>query len=211
MIALVLSTVVGCASGKQINGRGSSAPKTAEGSVVPPVTIGKLPPSVTPPLDAVALQDADLPTEGVERLAACGGIQIFEIKKEVADVRPSVILNTFARRFDDGRVHNSRVVGAATAGDACVLFLDSAVEAPGWELKIVFTPDRGETWYLSSEVKKPYYLASFEAASFDTATSGCMTLKLDAGYGTDVASGRYQACTTDSGGTWTPFELIVEP
>lgn len=159
-----------------------------------------------PPRESLALKATAVPAAAdVASHDACGGLETFELRREVADVSPGVLIGGEARVFDDARLHNLGIVGAASAGTRCVVFLDSAVEGPAWEVTVITSEDAGKSWQGGAQIRKPYYFALFEGAEFESATRGCVTVSLDDDYGSGVKVGQYRSCTNNAGVTWSPF------
>ena len=166
-------------------------------------------------LHAVDMQRIDEIGAGVEQTKAWDGLTLFVRSLSVTDLSPGVVVNGKVRRFDDERVQNRAWVGHARAGERWILLLDSGVEAPAWEVTVVVSDDRGASWRIGAEVRKPYYFARVSGFAFDTPAHGCIDLVLEDDYGAGVKLGHYQSCSKDAGRTWSAFLLAdshaVEP
>ena len=97
--------------------------------------------------------------------------------------------------------------------------MDSVVESPGWELRVLHSADGGASWSLAAPLHKPYYLSGMHELRMRADGSGeLVVLHLDGPRNviSDVPEGYYTYFTKDWGDSWsqepvfTP-DILVAP
>ena len=83
--------------------------------------------------------------------------------------------------------------------------LDGNVESMSWELDILHSADRGQTWKWN-RLRKIYYMASFDDLRMTDDGRGRLTISLDQDWGNGLEPGIYIYRTTDFGATWSEPE-----
>jgi hypothetical protein len=124
-------------------------------------------------------------------------LELFDAHASALRARPGFDCDGKKRAFD-GALSQMGWYAASATDRAVLAVLDSAVEAPGWEIVFLASTDGGCHWRIASRLRKPDYQLVVKSLAVSKARV-CVTLE------DDETPRRYQSCSSDGGRSWSRF------